>query len=109
VAAKGTVEQTLRAVERGWTTIPPGVDVGDFLLSGGRISIKPNVPRILTLRELFNAYFTSLPEGSLEACTIAGMRQHSVRNAIALRTSKFDYASDCELSKQCWRYTIAFR
>jgi integrase len=76
VSAKGTVEQTLRAIERGWTTVPPGVDIGDFLLSGGRISTKPNVPRILTLRELFDAYFTSLPEGSLEPSTIGGMRQH---------------------------------
>ncbi len=75
-AAKGTVEQTILALERGWTTIPLGIDVGDFLLSGGRMVSKPVVQRVMTVRELFDAYFGSLPEGSLEELTIAGMRNH---------------------------------
>lgn len=75
-AAKGTVEQTILALERGWTTIPPGVDVGDFLLSGGRMVSKPIVQRVLMLRKLFDAYFGSLPDGSLEELTIDGMRNH---------------------------------
>ena len=73
---RGTVEQTLQAIERGWTTVPDGVDMVDFLISGGRVPIKPAVQKTLTLAELFQAYFDNLPSGSLEDSTINGMRIH---------------------------------
>ncbi len=74
--ALAVVDDTIRAVERGWVSIPPGVDVGRFLLSGGRLSEAPMVPQSLRLDDLFAAYFGSLPEGSLEQTTIEGMRIH---------------------------------
>jgi len=70
------VEQTLRAVERGWVSVPPAVDLGDFLLSGGRLAGPLQLPDKLLLSDLFQAYFASLPEGNLEPNTVSGMRQH---------------------------------
>src|SRR5688500_95114 len=64
------VEQTLRAVERGWASVPPGVDLGDFLLSGGRLAGPVQLQEKLRLSDLFDAYFASLPEGNLEPSTI---------------------------------------
>lgn len=74
--ALGIVEQTLRAIERGWVTIPFGIDAGDFLLSGGRLTAALQLPNTLKLSALFDAYFSCLPEGNLEHSTISGMRQH---------------------------------
>lgn len=73
---RGTVEHTLQAIERGWTTVPDGVDVVDFLITGGRVPAKPTVQKDLTLADLFKSYFENLPSGSLEDSTINGMRIH---------------------------------
>ncbi len=75
-SAKGGVEQTLRAIERGWATVPPGVDLGDFVLSGGRMTQRPAVPAKTTLAALFDSYFGSMPAGSLEDTTLSGMKIH---------------------------------
>jgi len=73
---RATIEQTLQAIDRGWTTVPDGVDLVDFLISGGRTPQKPVVQKTLTLADLFGTYFDSLPSGSLEDSTIRGMRIH---------------------------------
>jgi len=73
---RGTVEHTLQAIDRGWTTVPDDMDLGDFLISGGRLPNKPTAQKTLTLAELFQAYFDNLPAGSLEDSTIQGMRIH---------------------------------
>jgi hypothetical protein len=73
---RGTVEHTLHAIERGWTTVPEDVDLVDFLISGGRVPSKPAVQKTLTLAELFKTYFDNLPTGSLEDSTVRGMRIH---------------------------------
>lgn len=75
-ALRGTVENTLTAIERGWLTVPEGTDLGDFLLSGGKALAKPKVPRTLKLSELFAQYFASLPDGSLEQSTIKCLHIH---------------------------------
>jgi integrase len=72
----GTVESTLLAIERGWLTVPDGADLGDFLISGGKSAAPLTVPRTLKLSELFQRYFESLPEGSLEDSTLYVMRLH---------------------------------
>jgi len=73
---RGTVESTMTAIERGWLTVPEGVDLGQFLVSGGKNGARPSVPRTLKLSELFGKYFDSLPTGSLEDSTLNGMRIH---------------------------------
>ena len=45
-------------------------------VAGGRVSTRPSVQKILTLADLFQAYFGNLPAGSLEDSTIRGMRIH---------------------------------
>lgn len=72
----GTAKEALRAVERGWATIPPGVDIGDYVLSGGRLSAPLKFPKVLHLSELFEAYFAELPDGALEQSTVGTMRIH---------------------------------
>jgi len=73
-ALRGTVENTLTAIERGWLTVPDGTDFGDFLISGGKSVAKPTVQRVVTLAQLFERYFASLPAGSLEDTTLGAMR-----------------------------------
>jgi integrase len=74
--ALGVTNETLRAVERGWATIPQDVDVGEYVLSGGRLTAPLNMPKAVQLHELFEAYFASLPDGALEQSTISVMRIH---------------------------------
>src|SRR5262245_27027307 len=69
VAIRIKVEETLRAVERGWTSVPEGADPIDFLISGGKVPQKLELPRTLTLKALFEDYFGSLPDGCLEPST----------------------------------------
>ena len=77
--ARGVVDQTLLAIECGWTQLPTGVDIGDFVLSGGRLQKTIVMPRCLDLTSLFDAYFNSLPAGNLEDSTIEGMKVHRRR------------------------------
>lgn len=75
-AAQVRLEDNLRRHELGLLSAPEGADLADFLLSDGRGTSKPERPALRTLGDLFDAYFQSLPEGALEATTIAGMRLH---------------------------------
>ncbi len=90
--ALAVVADTLRAVERGWISIPENVDAGQFLLSGGRVTEALVLPRSLRLSELFDAYFGNLPEGSLEQSTIDGMRIHQ-RHLYRILGKSFDMQS----------------
>ena len=74
--ARGVVDQTLQAIERGWMQIPSGIDIGDFVLSGGRLNQQIVVSRSVNIKTLFDEYFESLPAGSLEDSTIEGMKVH---------------------------------
>jgi hypothetical protein len=40
-AACGVVESTINAVERGWLVLPDGADPGVFIVSGGKVTGKP--------------------------------------------------------------------
>lgn len=76
---RGVVDQTLQAIERGWMQIPSGIDIGDFVLSGGRLNQQIIAPRSVNLASLFDEYFECLPAGSLEDSTIEGMKVHRRR------------------------------
>ena len=63
------LEESLRFVERGILEIPPGTDLGRFLVSGGKLKAKP-VPEIrLTLAELLRRYQAEQLEGVKESST----------------------------------------
>lgn len=73
--AVSVVEENLRLLERGRLEIPKSADAVSFLLSNGKIST-PITVNSLTLTGLFEKYFDSLPEGSLEESTIYTMGIH---------------------------------
>ena len=75
-ATLGTVEDTIIAIERGWIQVPDDVDLGEFLISGGKAAVKQKLQRQLTLSQLFERYFSSLPTDSLEVSTIKCMQIH---------------------------------
>jgi integrase len=74
--ALARLEDNLRRVELGTLEIPDTVDLATFLLSDGRTTQRPSLPKKLTLGELFTAYFSHLPEGALEWYTISSMKTH---------------------------------
>lgn len=87
--AAAVVDQTLKAIKRGWTSIPPGADIGEFLLSGGRAIAQLVPAKRLKLSEFFAAYFDGLPAGGLEESTIDGMRIHE-RHLCRILGKSFD-------------------
>jgi integrase len=73
-AACGVVESTINAVERGWLVIPGGADPGVFIVSGGKVTGKPEpappadiTPAPPTLKTLFDAYAADLNPDAKEA------------------------------------------
>lgn len=65
-SALGRLEDNIRLVRRGRLVIPDGADVPTFLLSDGKLNELPKAAKTLTLAELFDQYFASLPRGALE-------------------------------------------
>ena len=70
------LEENLQLVARGRLVIPSAADVVAFLLSDGRINGPLTIPEQTNLSRLFDAYFKSIPQGSLEDTTIGGMKIH---------------------------------
>jgi hypothetical protein len=64
------LEETISLVESGRLDIPPGGDIGTFLLSDGKLNGRPKALKRLSLEELFAAYLDSLPIGALEPETL---------------------------------------
>jgi integrase len=63
------LEENLRLVERGRITVPPGADVGLFLLSDGKLEQPVEVARPVRLAEMFESYRTQFTTGAKEAIT----------------------------------------
>lgn len=62
-------EENLRLVERGRLEIPPGADIGVFLLSDGKLNHRLSVVAPLTIKEFFEHYSQHHPEGAKESST----------------------------------------
>jgi integrase len=62
-------EENLRLVERGRLEVPPGADLGVFLLSDGKLNRRLIIEKPLTLKEFFEHYLENHPEGAKEAST----------------------------------------
>src|SRR5437870_5369143 len=75
-AVRGRVEETIRLLERGRLELPVGADPGTFIISDGKLSVKPVAERVLTLGQLIAAYQKALPEGVKEANTLTTERLH---------------------------------
>src|SRR5439155_6427986 len=63
------LEENLRLVERGRLSVPPGADLGLFLLSDGKLEQPVEVARSTRLAELFRIYQTLFTAGAKEAIT----------------------------------------
>lgn len=57
-------EENLRLVERGRLEVPPGADLGVFLLSDGKLNHRPVADKPLTLKEFFDHYLENHPDGA---------------------------------------------
>lgn len=76
-ASLGQVEETLRMLELGMTSLPPEVDEGAFIISGARVrKAKLQTISDLTLKQLFEVYDRELPKGAKEERTLAGEKLH---------------------------------
>jgi integrase len=63
------LEVSMRFVDRGLLEVPPDVDLGRFLVSGGKLDAKPTLEASLTLGELFKRYQAEHPDGVKESST----------------------------------------
>jgi integrase len=75
----GRAESIMLTIERGFLSVPPGTDPGDFILAGGQC-IQPSVvidpPKSITLAVLFETYERDLTPGSKESNTRETERTH---------------------------------
>ncbi|MBX9583973.1 MAG: site-specific integrase [Gemmataceae bacterium] len=63
------LEENLRLVERGRLAVPPGADLGLFLLSDGKLDKPVEVVRAVRLAEMFATYRSEFTAGAKEAIT----------------------------------------
>ncbi|WP_435020706.1 tyrosine-type recombinase/integrase [Tundrisphaera sp. TA3] len=73
----GVVEQTIRYLDDGMLAVPEGVDPGEFILSGGKLTAKAvtiTPVKELTLKEMFDLYGASVQ--SKERSTLDTERIH---------------------------------
>ncbi len=71
------LEDTIELVESGRIDLPSNVDIPTFLLSDGKLPSRHTVADH-RLADLFDEFFDSIPDGSLEPRTIAQMKSHRV-------------------------------
>lgn len=76
LALKARLEDTIQLINAGRVELPESADIPTFLLSDGKLASKL-VVRETRLRELFDRYFDSMPEGNLEPGTVYMMKIHS--------------------------------
>ena len=70
------LEETIRLVESGRLEIPADTDAAKFLLSDGKVTKDSSPAKPIYLTKLFDQFFDSLPESSLEKSTIDCMKIH---------------------------------
>jgi integrase len=78
-------KENLHLLERGRLELPPGADIGTFLLSDGKLNGHPATaptPRILTLGELRDAYVEVHSNGAMEQNSLATVSMH-LRHVVA--------------------------
>jgi len=76
-ARQQRLEENIGLVKNGRLTLPDDAEIGEFLLSDGKLDGKP-VPKkkLRTLGQYKGAFLASIPDGSLEENTLSGMHTH---------------------------------
>lgn len=75
-ATRKRVEATLLDIKNGRLVVPDGADIAQFVVSDGTSTVKPVVPAVLTISDLFQHYDQSLPKGAMEENSLATHRIH---------------------------------
>jgi len=78
-AALARFKENLHLLERGRLELPPGADIGTFLLSDGKLNGQPNATpsaHILSLGELRDAYVDVQSNGAMEENSLATVCMH---------------------------------
>lgn len=70
------LQENIELVQSGRLEIPEAADPPVFLLSDGKLNRSQKPEERLRLAELFQRYFDSIPDDSLEETTIGGMQTH---------------------------------
>jgi integrase len=70
------VEETLQLIERGQIEIPLDADPAKFIISGGKLNGKLELPQLRTVQQLFKNYRTSLPKNTKEDSTLLCEKIH---------------------------------
>ena len=76
---RGVVEETVRQLEMGRLSLPPGAsrpDIIRFVISGGKQTQRPKVSEKITLKRVIAEYFGAYIAGK-ESTTVAGERIHT--------------------------------
>jgi integrase len=68
-ACLARLEENLRLVERGRLAVPPGADLGLFLLTDGKLERPVELARTVRLAVMFETYRTEFTAGAKEAIT----------------------------------------
>jgi integrase len=86
--------ENLNLLERGRMELPPGADIGTFLLSDGKLNGQPpaSSPALLTLGDLREAYVAVHSNGALEENSLATVCMH-LRHVVATLGKSFRLAS----------------
>jgi integrase len=78
---KGQVDETIALLKQGRLSLPEGADseaIGHFILSGGRVDQRPTAaPKPKPLKEVVDAYFDSLPDGSKAKSSLDTEKTHA--------------------------------
>ena len=90
------IEETLQDLERGKLAISEGADVAAFVVSGGKVALKPKAVSIpfqpeakpATVAEIFDTYAETLTPGSKEANTIYTEALHGRHYKRVLRADR---------------------
>jgi integrase len=86
--------ENLNLLERGRMELPPGADIGTFLLSDGKLNGQPTAspPTLLTLGDLRDAYVEVHSNGAMEENSLATVCMH-LRHIIGTLGKSFWMAS----------------
>lgn len=89
LALLGRIEENLELIQRGRLTVPPDVDLFNFLISDGQINgVEPVKQKSLRVGEVFDRYRGSLPPNALSAETLRVAEIHTRHAARILGESK---------------------
>jgi integrase len=84
LAKRVEVDETLSLIERGRLIVPEGVELEDFVSSGGKVPVVSVRPETTTLRQMIDAYLATHANGTIEYNSLSTARTHLNQIATSL-------------------------